>query len=413
MFRGEGLGNSVPAALAASLVAASLAVAACGGSDDAEKPQTASSGAPTSGQGGDLVQPEAAKAINNPRPAEKCTNRRSNEEICSDYSNYLLSFRPATKDGYTDPDFAETGPYLVGKWTQNGVTVDSSAKIEDAGPGSGNDGKHCRTINTVPATCEYGPVAFGGLLQIDFDDDRSIGNSGSVRIAAQAGDVDFGTVHFWMKNMDGADDDDKDEGERNGDNDWAYCEKQRGGGGGPMFLSCGAPNDPTQGIKECEDDGDDEECGFSFYMQNYPVRVGVFSRLKDSELTVSSVTSAQPSEASDRYDFLRSDWATTLKKGSTVKPGGGGVWLAGYRAVAGAQIKVEARLKSTDPASESAAWAGAPVYLTATFVKTGAKEVTPVCEVQNASTGTQAKCSVNLTSGSVSQPGTVKFELYS
>ena len=396
-----------------ALVACSAAlVAGCGGSDSAEKPQSASGGSPTSGQGGDLVQPEAAKAINNPRPADKCTNQRSNEEICSDYSNYLLSFRPAAKDGYTDPDFAETGPYLVGKWAQNGVTVDSKARVEDVSPGSGDDGKHCRNINTVPANCEYGPATFGGLLQIDFDDDRSIGNSGSVRIAAEAGDVDFGTVHFWMKNVDGADDDDKDEGERNGDNDWAFCEKQRGGGGGPMFLSCGSMSDPTEGTKECVDDGDDEECGFSFYLQNYPVRVGVSNRIRDSELRVSSVTSAQPSEASDRYDFLRSDWATTLKKGATVKPGGR-VWLAGYRAVAGAQIKVEARLKSTDEATAREGWADAPVFLTATFVKTGAKEVTPVCDVQNSSNGTAAKCSVSLTSGSVSQPGTVKFELTS
>ena len=389
-----------------AVAACSAALAAgCGGSDSAEKPQTASGGSPTSGQGGDLVQPEAAKAINNPRAAEKCTNQLSNEEICSDYSNYLLSFRPAAKDGYTDPDFAKTGPYLVGDWTQDGVKVDSSARIEDVSKGHDNEGKE-RNRNA-------GPAGFGGLLEANFNDDRSIGNSGSVRIAAQAGDVDFGTVHFWMRNMDGADDNDDRYGTYNGDNDWAYCEKQRGGGGGPMFLSCGAPSDPTQGIKECEDDGDDEECGFSFYLQNYPVRVGVFSRLKGSELTVSSVTSAQPSEASDRYDFLRSDWATTLKKGATVKPGGDGAWLAGYRAVAGAQIQIAARLKPTDTESESAAWADAPVYMTATFVKTGAKEVTPVCDVQNSSTGTQAKCSVKLESSSVSQPGTVRFELYS
>lgn len=380
-----------------AFVACSAAlVAGCGGSDSAEKPQTASGGSPTSGQAGDLVQPEAAKAINNPRPADRCTNQRSNEEICSDYSNYLLSFRPATQGSYRDPDFAETGPYLVGDWSQDGVKVNSSTKIEDVSTGEGDDGQH--------RPYEAGPVGFGGLLQVDFNDKGHIGNSGSVRIKADAGDVDFGTVHFWLRNEDGA---------AEGGTNTAYCEKQRGGGGGPMFLSCGAPDKETEGVKLCENDGDDEECGFSFYMQNYPVRVGVFNRIKDSELAVSSVTSAQPSEAQGRYDFLRSDWATTLKKGSTVKPGGGGVWLAGYRAVAGAQIKVEARLKSTDPASESAAWAGAPVYLTATFVKTGAKEVTPVCEVQNASTGTQAKCSVNLTSGSVSQPGTVKFELYS
>ena len=393
MLRGAGARSSL--AVPFALVACSAAlVAGCGGSDSAEKPQTASGGSPTSGQGGDLVQPEAAKAINNPRPADKCTNQRSNEEICSDYSNYLLSFRPAAKDGYTDPDFAETGPYLVGKWAQNGVTVDSKATIEAVEEGQDEDGK--------ARPYDKGPVGFGDLLQVDFDDQMDIGNSGSVRIAAEAGDVDFGTVHFWLRNEDGAAD----------DNESYFCEKQRGGGGGPMFLSCGSMSDPKQGVKECSDDGDDEECGFSFYLQNYPVRVGVSNRIRDSELRVSSVASAQPSEASDRYDFLRSDWATTLKKGATVKPGGR-VWLAGYRAVAGAQIKVEARLKSTDEATAREGWADAPVFLTATFVKTGAKEVTPVCDVQNSSTGTQAKCSVKLESSSVSQPGTVRFELYS
>jgi len=378
-----------------ALVACSAALlAGCGGSDSSETPQTASGGSPTSGQGGDLVQPEAAKAINNPRPEDKCTNQRSNEEICSDYNNYLLSFRPAAQGSYKDPDFAETGPYLVGKWDQDGVKVNSKATIDAVEEGQDNDG--------TARPYDKGPVGFGDLLQVDFNDEGDIGNSGSVRIAAEAGDVDFGTVHFWLRNEDGSAD----------DNESAFCEKQRGGGGGPMFLSCGAMSDPKQGVKQCSDNGGEEECGFTFYLQNYPVRVGVSNRIQDSELRVSSVTSAQPSEASDRYDFLRSDWATTLKKGATVKPGGG-AWLAGYRAVAGAQIKVEARLKSTDEATASEGWADAPVFLTATFVKTGAKEVTPVCDVQNSSKGTAAKCSVNLTSGSVSQPGTVTFNLTS
>ncbi len=400
MLGGEGFGKPVRAGLTAGLVATSLVVAACGGSDSAEKPQTASGGSPASGQGGDLVEPSAAKAINNPRPADKCTNQRSNEEICSDYSNYLLSFRPrqVVRDGkveWTDPDFSETGPYLVGNWTGWDTTAKSTATIEAVEEGQDDDG--------APRPYEKGPVDFGGLLQVDFNDEGDIGNSGSVRIGAEAGDVDFGSVHFWLRNEDGAAD----------DNESAFCEKQRGGGGGPMFLSCGAPNDPKQGVKQCANNGDDEECGFSFYLQDYPVRVGVFNRLSGSKLTINSVASAQTSESSDRYDFLRSDAATTLKKGATVEPGQGGLWLAGFRAVAGAQIKVEARLKATGAEGESSAWDNAPVYMTATFVKTGAKEVTPVCEVQNSSTGTQAKCSVNLTSGSVSQPGTVKFELYS
>ena len=395
MFRGTASGKLSVAAIGAALVVAGFAIAGCGGSDSAETPQTASGGSPTSGQGGDLVQPEAAKAINNPRPPDRCTNQRSNEEICSDYSNYLLSFRPKSKDSYVDKDFAKTGPYLVGDWSQDGVKVNSSAKIEAVEEGQDEDGQ-ARPYNA-------GPVAFGDLLQVDFDDQSDIGNSGSVRIAAEAGDVNFGTVHFWLRNEDGAAD---------GGTNTAFCEKQRGGGGGPMFLSCGAMNDPREGVKLCENDGDDEECGFSFYLQNFPVRVGVFNRIKGSELEVNSVASAQPSEASDRYDFLRSDWASTLSKGAKAKPNGEGLWLAGYRAVAGAQIKVEARLKATSADGESAGWADAPVFMTATFVKTGAKEVTPVCDVQNGSSGATAKCSVNLTSGSVSQPGTARFEIY-
>ena len=49
--------------------------------------------------------------------------------------------------------------------------------------------------------------------------------------------------------------------------------------------------------------------------------------------------------------------------------------------------------------------------MTATFVKTGDKEVKPVCEVQNKSTGTAGSCQVNLTNGSVSRPGTATFTL--
>jgi hypothetical protein len=412
MFRGAGSRLSRPLALAAIAACATAIFAACGGSDSAEKPQTVSGGAPSSSQAGDLVDAAAAKQINNPRAADRCTNQRSNEEICSDYSNYLLSYRPLAGD----PDYGTRGPYLVG--SQSSPKVESSAEIQDVSTGSGDDGK--------ARPYEKGPVSFGGLLQVDFDDTRDRGNSGSVRIGAQAGDVDFGSVHFWMKNMDGRDDEDDTDGTRNGDNDWAYCEKQRGGGGGPMFLSCGAPNEPSEGIQECDDDGDDEECGFSFYMQDYPVRVGVFNQIADSQLQVESVTEDQPSGTSG-YGLLISEQATNLKGKASLNSGDDGLWLAGFRAVPGAQIKVQARIKPTvskttttteagkvvtnEVSNTNEGWSNARVFMTATFVKTGDKEVKPVCEVQNKSTGTAGSCQVNLTNGSVSKPGTATFTL--
>lgn len=395
MFRGAGSRKTRAFGLVAIAACTAAVVAGCGGSDSAEAPQTASGGAPSSSQAGDLVDAEAAKQINKPRSADRCTNQRSNEEICSDYSNYLLSYRPLAGD----PDYGTRGPYLIG--SQASPKVESSTVIEDVSTGSGDDGK--------ARSYEKGPVNFGGLLQVDFDDDKDIGNSGSVRIGAQAGDVDFGSVHFSMKNMDGADDDDTDEGTRNNDNDWAYCEKQRGGGGGPMFLSCGAPNDPTEGVKECEDDGDDEECGFSFYMQDFPVRVGVFNQIANSELQIESVTEDQPSGTSG-YGLLISEQATNLKGKASLPSGDKGLWLAGFRAVPGTQIKVQARIKPTGE-NTNEGWSNARVFMTATFVKTGDKEVKPVCEVQNKSTGTAGSCQVNLTNGSVSRPGTATFTL--
>jgi hypothetical protein len=374
---------------------AALVFAGCGGSQSAEAPQSVSGGSPSSSQAGDLVDATAAKQINNPRAPDGCTNQKSNEEICSDFSNYMLSYRPMSGDS----DFGTRGPYLVGK--QTSPSVNSSAKIEDIGTGSGGDGK--------VRSYDKGTAEFSGLLQADFNDDSDIGNSGSVRISAQAGDVDFGSVHFSMKNMDGADDDDQDEGTRHGDNDWAYCEKQRGGGGGSMFLSCGAPNDPTEGVKQCQNNGDDEECGFSFYMQDYPVRVGVFNQINGSKLQIESVTEDQPSGSSG-YGLLISEGATDLKAKSTLDNGDSGLWLAGFRAVPGAQIKVQALIKAAGESSTEG-WANARVYMTATFVKTGDKEVLPVCEVQNKSAGTAGSCKVNLTNGSVSKPGTATFTL--
>ena len=395
MLKGAGSRKTRAFGLVTIAACTAAVVAGCGGSDSAEAPQTASGGAPSSSQAGDLVDAAAAKQINNPRPAERCTNQRSNEEICSDYSNYLLSYRPLAGDA----DYGTRGPYLIG--SQSNPKVESSAEIEDVSTGSGDDGR--------ARPYEKGPVNFGGLLQVDFDDMSNVGNSGSVRIGAQAGDVDFGSVHFWMKNMDGADDDDTDEGTRNNDNDWAYCEKQRGGGGGPMFLSCGAPNDPTEGIKECEDDGDDEECGFSFYMQDFPVRVGAFNQITDSELQIESVTEDQPSGTSG-YGLQISERATNLKGKASLPSGDKGLWLAGFRAVPGTQIKVQARIKPTGE-NTNEGWSNARVFMTATFVKTGDKEVKPVCEVQNKSTGTAGSCQVNLTNGSVSRPGTATFTL--
>jgi hypothetical protein len=215
-----------------------------------------------------------------------------------------------------------------------------------------------------------------------------------------------------LRNEDGEDDDDAEGGRVDNDNDWAFCEKQRGGGGGPLMISCGAPDNPTKGTMVCQDDGDDEECGFSFYLQDYPVRVGVFNKLEGSEFVATSVSEDQPSEKGG-YDIAVSDQASTLKGKAKIGPGEDGLWLAAFRAVGGGQIKVAGVLKATDDAKKSEAWAGQNVFLTATFVKKGEKEVQPVCTIENKSAGTQASCKVSLTNGSVSRPGTVTFTIQS
>lgn len=393
MFRGKVNRAIVPALLAGTLAAAGLTLAACG-SDSGEPVQTAATGSPTSA--GDLVDPAAAKAISKPREPDRCRNDRSNEEICSDYSNYLLSYRPVGNDA----DYGTRGPYLVGSGS-----TDSSINFENVTTGAGDDGQNRGWNKDVKK-------GFGDLLEVDFSDTGDIGNSGSVTIASTAGDVDFGTSHFWLRNEDGEDDDDAEGGRVDNDNDWAFCEKQRGGGGGPLMISCGAPDNPTKGTMVCQDDGDDEECGFSFYLQDYPVRVGVFNKLEGSEFVATSVSEDQPSEKGG-YDIAVSDQASTLKGKAKIGPGEDGLWLAAFRAVGGGQIKVAGVLKATDDAKKSEAWAGQNVFLTATFVKKGEKEVQPVCTIENKSAGTQASCKVSLTNGSVSRPGTVTFTIQS
>lgn len=394
-----------------------LGVLACG-SDDGS-PQSASNGSPTSvaassQSSGSLVDATAANAIKNPRQPDGCTNQKSNEEICADFSNYLLSYRPAAKD----ENYGTRGPFLVGKWDNPSnpqEKVSSTIAIEDVRPGAGNDGKN-RGWNTTAA-------GFSELLQVDFDDTGDIGNSGSVRIKAKAGDVDLGTAHFWLRNEDGADDDDTELNYRvDDDNDWAYCEHQLGGRPGPVYFSCGAINSATRGVHVCNDNGDDEECGFSFYLQTYPVRVEVQNKLPDSTLTITSIEQDQPDKTQD-FGFEISDWASTMEGGSSLEPGAPSLWLAGFRAQAGGKVRVKGKLTATTEAAKSEAWAGQNVVMEATWgqvkvieERDGKKtEVTkqpdPVCTIGAASSGAKASCNVDLTIGKASTPGTAVFTI--
>ena len=421
VFRGRGPGNFVPAALAALLASTSLLVVACGG--DEEKTQTASGGSPAAASSSlDQVDPEAVKTLESPRGPDSCTNRLSNEEICSDYSNYLLSYRPAAGD----PDFKTRGPYLVGST----ASTNSEIWIEDVSTGAGNDGKErSRSPSKTDAEGKKTGEYFGRMVEVNFNDDGDIGNSGSVRIKAKAGDVDFGSIHFWLRNEDGADDDDAEGSRYNGDNDWAYCEKQRGGGGGAMYLSCGSMNNPVEGVQSCQDNGDDEECGFSFYLQDYPVRVRVRNLLPDSELEIERVAQAEPSGA-ENFGFKRSDQASTITGGSKLSGSedqAESLWLAGFRARAGASVKIVGRLRATTEAAKGSAWNGQSVEMVATWGQVKVKktktedgksveyQVTeqpdPTCKVGARSTGDRAGCTTDLTIGKVSTPGTATFTL--
>ena len=75
MLKGAGSRKARAFGLVTIAACTAAVVVGCGGSDSAEAPQTASGGAPSSSQAGDLVDAAAAKQIYNPRPAERCTNQ--------------------------------------------------------------------------------------------------------------------------------------------------------------------------------------------------------------------------------------------------------------------------------------------------------------------------------------------------
>lgn len=400
------------ALLALALMGLPGVLSACSGGDEGTAPAPGGSPQSTSS----TIDPVAAKEIRNNRAPDSCVNYRSNEEICADFNNYLLSYRPIIE---SDKDYETRGPYLIGsgKFTpvgsKEGVEVNSYINFEDVGKGAGDDGQH-RGYNS------QAKKPFGDFLQVDFNDQASIGNSGSVRIKATAGDVDLGTAHFWLRNEDGADDDDQELGYKvDGDNDWFYCEAKRGGGGGPVLFSCGAMNRPTKGVDVCVDNGDDEECGFTFYLQTYPVRVNVQNKLPGSKLEITKIEDDQPDGTSD-FDFEVSEWASSLKPGTSAEEGRA-LWLAGYRAQAGGKVKVTGVLRPLTAAAKTEAWANQNIVMESTWgqvkvveEKDGKKQEVvkqpdPTCTIGASSSGSKAGCDVDLTIGRVSNPGTATF----
>lgn len=392
--------------LASAMIGLPVVLSACGGESD--ETTLAPGGSPQSTT--TTIDPQAANEIRNSRAADNCVNTKSNEEICADFNNYLLSYRPILD---SDKTYETRGPYLIGSGKFNGVEVNSYINFEDVGAGAGNDGEHRGWDSN-------GKKPFGDFLQVDFNDRENIGNSGSVRVRAKAGDVDLGTGHFWLRNEDGADDDDAELDYRvDGDNDWAYCEPRKGGGGGPLLFSCGAMNQPTKGVMLCVDNGDDEECGFTFYLQTYPVRVNVQNKLSGSRLEITKIEDDQPDGTSD-FDFESSGQASSLEQGSTAEEGKA-LWLAGYRAQAGGKVKVTGVLRPVTDAAKKAGWANQNIVMEATWgqvkvveEKDGKKQEVvkqpdPTCTIGAASSGDKAGCDVDLTIGRVSNPGTATF----
>ncbi|MFZ4756262.1 MAG: hypothetical protein ACOYL4_09670 [Miltoncostaeaceae bacterium] len=285
-------------------VGAAALFAGCGGTSDTTTSgsgggpaEAASTTAPAGTDGVYLPGVKQALASKNALPA--CQGQRSDEHICGNYFNYLLSWVANPKGG---------SPLLAGATNATGSPSGSAVFLPTEGADGGKtvqaghhndegDGKYwwgpCGD-DWTKCTGESKGARFTDRLLIEWSDDNANENSGSVYLNLQAGDVPLGQtwVGQWNDGQEGA----------------GAC-KAADRHGWPEYVVCSWDGKNHDALSRSEDRQD--ELGFGYWFRDFPVRIAVRSKLPNSRIDIVSITA----------DHLKIADASTVRVPSSIAVG--------------------------------------------------------------------------------------------
>lgn len=378
-----------------------IAVAGCGGADEATTttPATTSAGGPSSvGSAAQARMTKEAYDVVNTRPGVPIcdpgglSEAQQDEETCQWFWNHLLAWKQL---GTTDADL-EAGPTLEGapSGTDFGSMIYKgfTGELGDEhywGPDLPEGCEGNKRKNPSYCVDKSPGLRFGKSTNIETID-RGTATQSTVEWKFTAGDVALGNERFTAYNDGGP-----------GGEQWAFCR-------GSEWVSCSRANASNDGadINTTQPEDEEDYASYGWVIEAFPVLIRVRNRMPDSVLTLKA-----PLAGTLAYSAKGSS-PKVLEEGASMAGSADNnkwVWLAGFRKRAGsAQSTLEAILEATG-SSQGEAYDGATVKITADFKPGGQK---PSCVVVGPEvTGDNAKCETTLIAGGVSSPGVLSVTI--
>ena len=402
-----------------------IAVAGCGGADEATTttPATTSAGGPSSvGSAAQARMTKEAYDVVNTRPGVPIcdpgglSEAQQDEETCQWFWNHLLQWAPLAN--------AESGPILTAS-TDSMIYEGFSGELSDThywGPDlpKGCEGTGDRKRNATYCKGRTPGLEFGKSTNIETYDNGSETRS-TVAWKLSAGDVPFGIEYFTAYNNGG-----------DGGDQWAFCGSRSSRKSGDGWVSCSRANAENDGATintQQPQRGNYDFASFGWVVEDFPILVGVTNRIPSTTITLD-----RPDQGAD-VRFSETGSSPGALTGSAKLAGDrrnrASIWVAGFRKRVGdGKVDLSFTISvtkppvttttpdppATTPALESdlGGLNGASLEISVEFAqvgKTDGKPVPPTCQVKQAVGTGAAKCELSFFPGGVSSVGVLAATL--